>query len=77
MQCENGMTYKECGQVCADAVYENSTSPNFGCEMQCMDGCHCPDDTKLWRGVCVPEVNCSYDGMEVPPGILIDGCKNW
>ena len=79
MQCVNDMTYKTCGEVCADRVFSDQAAPSFNCHQVCIDGCHCPEDTKLWRGVCVPEVNCTHNGTEYIPGNHVDleECTNW
>ncbi|XP_022108238.1 SCO-spondin-like [Acanthaster planci] len=73
LQCENGMEYLPCGKVCADRCYENATEEDYGCTEQCVEGCHCPPGTKLWKGKCVKDVQCPciYNGQEVPPGFVV------
>ncbi|XP_038045090.1 SCO-spondin-like [Patiria miniata] len=73
LQCDNGMNYQPCGEVCPDTCYVEETSANSGCEVSCVEGCHCPEGFKLYKGECVDVVRCPclYNGQEVNPGFVI------
>ncbi|XP_022109176.1 mucin-2-like [Acanthaster planci] len=79
MQCDNGMTYRPCGEVCPDECYEDpSGAKKIGCEVTCVEGCHCPEGFKLVDGKCVDSVLCPclYNGKEVDPGfVIIKDCE--
>ncbi|XP_038045083.1 SCO-spondin-like [Patiria miniata] len=78
LQCDNGMEYQACGKVCPDKCYETPQEEDNGCEMHCVEGCHCPEGTKLWKGECVDDIQCPcmYNNQEVEPGfVIIEDCR--
>ena len=49
-----------------------------GEEGLCVEGCHCPANSLLWKGACVPKHSCPcfHKGQEFGPGAeLVQGCN--
>ena len=49
-----------------------------GEEGLCVEGCHCPADSLLWKGACVPKHSCPcfHKGVEYGAGAeLVQGCN--
>jgi hypothetical protein len=56
--CSNGMVYMECGKSCGRTCGHESYDAE--CEnVQCVDGCFCPDGTLFDGSKCVPANQCS------------------
>ncbi|XP_070536988.1 von Willebrand factor-like [Ptychodera flava] len=67
VQCDAGMVYKECGDICPMTCKRTV----YQCiDDRCVDGCQCPEDRLLHNGACLPatECPCQYGGREYSPG---------
>ena len=74
------MEYQACGEVCHGECYDSPEVAAVGCEVTCVEGCHCPPGFKLYHGECVDMVECVclYNDEEVQAGfIVIENCQTW
>ena len=80
MQCEGGMVYEPCGTVCPEKCLTLGEEVDYGCELNCVEGCHCPNGTVLHNGECIVREYCPciVKGKEIPHGTVIrKNCKIW
>lgn len=74
------MTYQPCGSVCPEKCLTPGKDEDFGCELNCVEGCHCPNGTVLHNGECVERemCPCMVNGVEIPHGgTIIKNCRTW
>jgi len=59
MSCANDHVYKACGSSCPLTCKSLGADQKSGqCSTPCVEGCHCPDDTYMVDGRCVPQNDC-------------------